>query len=77
MNPIEPISKYAKAKLGPRDDYIGSIRLAICAECPHQEVTPEGKRYCKKCGCPKWRDSELTRKASMVKATCPEGKWPR
>lgn len=69
------IANYLKAKLGPRvDDKTLVYRLTTCYKCESVEHV-EGYSYCKACGCPRWRDSELTRKLEMKYSTCPKKLW--
>ena len=54
-----------------------SARLNLCKVCPHLEPSAiEGEvGYCKACGCPKSRMSELTSKAKILFSTCPKKIW--
>ena len=55
--------------------HIVELRNAICAECPQLAIVGD-KRYCKACGCPKWKWSELSVKNTREGHNCPLGKHP-
>jgi len=51
-------------------------RLDACLACPHRKPgEPVG--YCGKCGCGRNPLSELSTKAKMPAATCPDNRWPK
>lgn len=52
-------------------------RLNMCRVCPHLDPSAvEGEvGYCKACGCPKGKYSELTFKARILVSTCPKTIW--
>ena len=55
------------------------VRDSICDTCEHLDATNSGParvRFCKACGCPKTRYSELTVKNSRRDHNCPEGRHP-
>lgn len=51
-------------------------RIDACLACPHR--TPgEPVGYCGKCGCGRNPLSELSTKAKMPAATCPDNRWAK
>jgi len=51
-------------------------RLDACLACPHRKPgEPVG--YCGKCGCGRNPLSELSTKAKMPAATCPDNRWAK
>jgi hypothetical protein len=51
-------------------------RLAQCRSCPRLEPVPAPQvGWCTACGCPRSGRAELTVKATMPAAGCPEGMW--
>jgi hypothetical protein len=51
-------------------------RLAQCRSCPRLEPLPAPQvGWCTACGCPRSGRAELTVKATMPAARCPEGRW--
>lgn len=48
-------------------------RETACADCDHAEDTESGK-YCKACGCAKWKWSELSVKNTREAHNCPLGR---
>lgn len=53
-------------------------RKSTCRSCEYldrSKTVPPQVGYCTGCGCPHWRRSELSVKATMPLAACPRGKW--
>ena len=51
-------------------------RLSQCRSCPRLEPLPAPQvGWCTACGCPRSGRAELTVKATMPAAGCPEGRW--
>jgi hypothetical protein len=78
----EKAKSYVQAEVslvtdGPldKDEYL--LRLEVCNACPMLKPAEEPDKlgWCTGCSCPMWGRSELTVKARMPKATCPQSKW--
>lgn len=75
-------AQYAKAEAsrviqGPVSLEVIGQRKAACEGCDGCDKRAEGEWYCDRCGCPKWKRSQLQVKWEMPAATCPLGKWPQ
>ena len=75
-------AQYAKAEAsrviqGPVSLEVIGQRKAACDGCEGCDKRAEGEWYCDRCGCPKWKRSQLQVKWEMPAATCPLGKWPQ
>ena len=93
IQPVQPIVQqpdslalkalqYAKAEAsrvlhGPVSLEVIGQRKAACEGCEGCDKRAEGEWYCDRCGCPKWKRSQLQVKWEMPAATCPLGKWPQ
>jgi uncharacterized paraquat-inducible protein A len=79
---VEKAAQYAKAEAsrvlqGPVSLEVIGQRKAACDGCEGCDKRAEGEWYCNRCGCPKWKRSQLQVKWEMPAATCPLGKWPQ
>lgn len=79
---VEKAAEYAKAEAsrvlhGPVSLEVIGQRKAACEGCEGCDKRAEGEWYCDRCGCPKWKRSQLQVKWEMPAATCPLGKWPQ
>jgi hypothetical protein len=78
------MASWAKAEAsllteGPVSPEILASRLEACRGCERldTEAVSEGQvGWCRACGCGRNARAELTIKATMPKAKCPENKWP-
>lgn len=75
-------AEYAKAEAslvlqGPVSLEVIGQRKAACDGCEGCDKRAEEEWYCNRCGCPKWKRSQLQVKWEMPAATCPLGKWPQ
>ena len=79
MRAVKRVGQYVKAEVsqlvsGPVDDATFQKRIEACQTCKHlEQAEPIG--WCGACGCGHRPRAELSIKARMPAATCPEGKW--
>jgi hypothetical protein len=79
---VEKAVQYAKAEASMMAN--GRLPLEVidqrreaCDGCEGVDKRADGEWYCDRCGCPKWKRSQLQVKWEMPAATCPLGKWPK
>ena len=77
---LEKAAGYLKAEASA---LMGSVplpvleaRKAACDGCDSARKAGPEEWYCKSCGCPEWKRSQLQAKWTMPAATCPLKKWP-
>lgn len=85
LQPSSIIGKIAQYTVAEMSRYFCKIapdevekRKATCRSCEYLEksmTVPPQVGFCTGCGCPQWRRSELSVKATMPMAECPRGKW--
>lgn len=66
----------ASALVGSVSLPVLEARKAACDGCSAAKKVGPEEWYCKSCGCPEWKRSQLQVKWTMPAATCPLKKWP-
>lgn len=65
----------ASALVGSVSLPVLEARKAACDGCSSAKKVGPEEWYCKSCGCPEWKRSQLQVKWTMPAATCPLKKW--
>ena len=67
---VSKVAEFISVVSGPKvSSEVFESRLAICKGCKYMREE-DGKMYCGRCGCGKWRMAELTNKLKWARLEC-------